>query len=768
MKLGTGKRFSVEEIKRLASGRELDILQSVAGVPAAIIEQDKREHPCPKCSDSIDSTRCRLIDRNTGAIFCSHCFDKNNGDFLAAIQHFRGVDLPEALRLVADYLGLAASACGARSSGKPDSRSLAPQADAANIPWKTVKTWVYTDQAGKPLYRVKRIEWTKNGEPKKSFIQERYIGGKWVVGLGNTSPVPFNWSELNRRAEEKVFIVEGEKCCDALTALGFLATTASGGSNTKIDWAKFIDHRDVVILPDNDKPGFEYALRVADQLYGSGCEIKVVFLSGLKHKGDVADWVLAHEPGPVVPELTRIVEETPRWNGERFSFNGEEESESSAEPNDSVPEQRIGPVLVSFDEIEETEVSWLLQDVFPMGMVSVLAGKPGQGKSFLTCWLSSVVSGDDTVYFRHRPIQKGSVIICNAEDDAGKVIKKRLRTNGANLSRVKTISYVLIAGRGSGGKSEVFESPITLEMIDAFEQAFIETPDCRLLIVDPVSAFWGDTNDQKNAEVRVVVAKLKRLAEKYNIAVVLVTHLNKSASSDSSTRITGSGGLPAAGRANWLLSQDESGLRTISLIKTNVSESKAGFTFRIEDGRVRIIDHEIAVSADEILQAELDSRQGVKGRKPERQDDAEEWLADFLQDGRKPAGSGTAPAIGSVRYESERIGHSWGTIRRAGERLGVVHQRNLNVWFWELPRHGIQDAQNVPSYTPVHSAHLEPPVNTSTSKPRSSRCAELEGIGNSEQLDLLADSEPPAAPGSDGPIVHDFDDYMNRRREVNP
>ncbi len=250
--------LSIERIKEAAQGRILDILEHVAGVPAEYL--DGKHHPCPKCGGK---DRFRLIDSDAGGVFCNQCFNEGNGDFLAAVQHFCGVSLPESLRSVADYLGNSP----ATPKPKPTSKKL-------------VATWVYSDADGKPLYRVKRYEWTENGEPEKSFIQERFAGGKWEKGIKNVSPVPFNWPAITERSDEPVFIVEGEKCCEALTALGFLATTASGGSNSKLDWAQFLKRRRVTIFPDNDRPGYEYALKVADQLHGSGCEISVVFLSG--------------------------------------------------------------------------------------------------------------------------------------------------------------------------------------------------------------------------------------------------------------------------------------------------------------------------------------------------------------------------------------------------------------------------------------------------------------------------------------------------------
>src|SRR5438067_1776266 len=48
-----------------------------------------------------------------------------------------------------------------------------------------------------------------------------------------------------------VYVVEGEKCADALAALGLVSTTNSGGAGHRPDaGAAYLAGRDVVILPD--------------------------------------------------------------------------------------------------------------------------------------------------------------------------------------------------------------------------------------------------------------------------------------------------------------------------------------------------------------------------------------------------------------------------------------------------------------------------------------------------------------------------------------
>jgi len=300
----------------MQQGRVLDVLQHVAGIPLEILEQPKREFPCPKCGGN---TRCRLIDADAGAVRCSHCHPEKCGDFIAAVKHFRGVSHGEALQLIAERLGMT-----------PGS-AVTPQ---KTTPWKAVKTWTYTDKAGTPIYYVTRQERLVNGKREKKFVQYRKENGKTTYNLDGVAPVPLHWPELDCRPDDPVYIVEGEKCCDALTALGLLATTASGGSNSKLAWSKFLYDRHVVIFPDQDQPGYKYALDVATSLWGRN-QVKVVFLPDLAEKEDISDWI---ERGGTIGELTRIVENTPDWDGSPFAYSN---GNTAEEPTTNTLPRRI-------------------------------------------------------------------------------------------------------------------------------------------------------------------------------------------------------------------------------------------------------------------------------------------------------------------------------------------------------------------------------------------------------------------------------------------
>ncbi len=102
-------------------------------------------------------------------------------------------------------------------------------------------------------------------------------------------------------ANDTVWIVEGEKCADALAALGLVSTTSGGSSSANsADWSPLAG-RCCVIWPDTDeadKPpaGSTYCSNVAAILRKLGCTVEVVDVDslGLPGGGDCVDWLDAH------------------------------------------------------------------------------------------------------------------------------------------------------------------------------------------------------------------------------------------------------------------------------------------------------------------------------------------------------------------------------------------------------------------------------------------------------------------------------------------
>lgn len=118
--------------------------------------------------------------------------------------------------------------------------------------------------------------------------------GQWLPGKGKIN-VPYKLPELLKAPlDSTVYIVEGEKDVETMTAAGLTATTAAGGASASGAYKLWLDHfrgRRVCILPDNDKPGLTYAEKVKTILDAVAADVWIVRLPDLPPKGDVSDWL---------------------------------------------------------------------------------------------------------------------------------------------------------------------------------------------------------------------------------------------------------------------------------------------------------------------------------------------------------------------------------------------------------------------------------------------------------------------------------------------
>jgi len=216
-------------------------------------------------------------------------------------------------------------------------------------------------------------------------------------------------------------------------------------------------------------------------------------------------------------------------------------------------------------------VHWLWRQYIALGKVTVLAGLAGQGKSQLTCLIAAMSSRG----WLNAPA--GDVLLVSGEDDPKDTIFPRLGAAGADPARLFVFDM-----REHHEDGAVM--PTTLELPGDARQlrgelAKLTAP--RLLILDPVQAFLSaEVDSNKGAHVRRALAPLKAFAEDYGLAVLLVTHLNKTRDVDPLMRITDSGAYTALARGVLLMApdpEDEDGDRgphkVMALAKSNLAST---------------------------------------------------------------------------------------------------------------------------------------------------------------------------------------------------
>jgi hypothetical protein len=154
---------------------------------------------------------------------------------------------------------------------------------------KRSATWTYHDTERQPVGVI--VRWDRDGG--KDIRPVAKIGLGWVQA-GIPTPRPLYRLPEILQSTGTVYVVEGEKCADALRDLGFVATTSAHGAKSAkgTDWTPLAS-RDVAILPDNDDAGAAYAEAVNELLskLTPGPTVKIVNLPGLPPGGDVVDFI---------------------------------------------------------------------------------------------------------------------------------------------------------------------------------------------------------------------------------------------------------------------------------------------------------------------------------------------------------------------------------------------------------------------------------------------------------------------------------------------
>ncbi|MBL8316375.1 MAG: AAA family ATPase, partial [Rubrivivax sp.] len=155
---------------------------------------------------------------------------------------------------------------------------------------------------------------------------------------------------------------------------------------------------------------------------------------------------------------------------------------------DSMPAVR----LVRGDAVTLEPVRWAWPGYLPRGMLTILGGAPGSGKTTIALSLTATMTRAGTRPDASRCTTAGDALIWSGED-AHPVIAARLAAAGADMSRVHFVDGV------TGGYADgTFDPGRDMLLLEAAAE---KLPNLQLLILDPiVSAVAGDSH--KNAEVR--------------------------------------------------------------------------------------------------------------------------------------------------------------------------------------------------------------------------------------------------------------------------
>ncbi|HYF16159.1 MAG TPA: AAA family ATPase [Phycisphaerales bacterium] len=334
----------------------------------------------------------------------------------------------------------------------------------------------------------------------------------------------------------------------------------------------------------------------------------------------------------------------------------------------------------TLDTVQARGVSWLWKDRIPLGKVTMLAGDPGLGKSFLTTWLAARVTNADAFPDVGPSLRApASVVFLSAEDDPHDTIVPRLKLAGADLSRVVFVEGV----RDGDGRGECLSLDRHAAALDRLVRS-IDRP--RLIVVDPVSAYLGEADGNSNGQVRSLLRELAEIGMRHGCAVVCVTHLNKGGSANATSqkaiyRLMGSLAFTAAARAVYFVralpGENE---RALALVKSNLQMNRGVMTYRVGERGIEWTSVNASLSIAQVEEEDDNTLSAV------------EEAANFL---REALGDGPVSAA-QLREDARAVGISEASIERARRMIGARAVRDAKAgsnpgagrWLIALPPQG--------------------------------------------------------------------------------
>jgi len=320
-------------------------------------------------------------------------------------------------------------------------------------------------------------------------------------------------------------------------------------------------------------------------------------------------------------------------------------------------ETKNGLQMIKMSEIQSQEVSWLWYPFIPYGKLTIIQGDPGDGKTTLVLNIAAKLSKGEGLDSEMKLSEPMNVIYQSAEDGLADTVKPRLELAGADCERILVID----------------EKEKSLSMVDErLEKAIVQTK-ARMLILDPIQAYLGGGMDMNRAnEARDMTKKLGALAEKYQCAIVLIGHMNKTAGNKAAYRGMGSIDFFAVARSVLLVGrvEGEPNIRAVVQIKNNLAAFGHPKAFALsEDGFQWLGDYEI--TADEVL--------GGIAPKANKMEQAKRLLRELAL---------TTDAIQSneIFDMADEKGISKRTLENAKRELGIRARKINNSWYWELDK----------------------------------------------------------------------------------
>ena len=340
---------------------------------------------------------------------------------------------------------------------------------------------------------------------------------------------------------------------------------------------------------------------------------------------------------------------------------------AGAEPSSAVLSDPA--VVVRLSDVKREEVSWLWSQRIPRGRLTGLMGDPGVGKSWVTLAIVTAVTLGAPLPEDSERREPKRALLLTAEDGLSDTVRPRLEDMGATLDNVT----VMTAVRDMDGKEQF---PDLSEHLYALDSE-LKKDGYELVVIDPINAFLGgDLDTHRDAAIRSVLGPLAQLAERHDVAILFVLHLNKGKRERAMYRAQGSIGYIGQARVMLMAGANPDNLdeRALVWVKGNLSPPAESVGYEITEGR-------FAWAGESNLTAAHLLAPDTEPEEVSALEEAKAYLIGILADG---------PVRAQEILKAKPDSVSDRTLKRAKAQLGVKSSRvggygESGYWVCELP-----------------------------------------------------------------------------------
>ncbi len=361
-----------------------------------------------------------------------------------------------------------------------------------------------------------------------------------------------------------------------------------------------------------------------------------------------------------------------------------EEAKGSAA--ETVP---AGETIIEWaSDIVPRKVEFLWPGRIPLGKLTTFAGQTGQGKTFTLCDIAARVTTGAEWPDGTGKATPGKVLFISGEDWADDTLVPRVAEAGADLSKIAFLRPKVLG-------------QFTLADLPALDRALKEMGQgVRYVAIDPPTAFLGEVNDHRNAELRGLLHPLQLWASQNALAVVFVTHVSKpgAVKVDALMRVMGSVAWVNAVRAAHMFCADPENKEKslMACLKINNAPKPKAMAYQLifkpnEMARIEWLG-EVDTTADEAL--------NHTPPRERRDVAASEWLIEKFREKRVWDSD-------DLFREAKAENVSRNAIYEAKKMLNLPKARKVVLengdtkWTWWVPDDWEQLSRNSPEIVPT-------------------------------------------------------------------